>query len=250
MVDARWARMILEGRMDSGPFKGEIWQTGLSFVAGDAGGIFPGGIKETLPTFSVNTKGEHTSNATWEMDWAWEGSTKLTKSCQTALADLALTFWNAVKGNAPTGSKFATVRINAHQADGKVINGANVFTLKAPVAGGATSPLPNQLAIVASLRTGARGPGGRGRMFLPLNGVMDAGGVIGSTTKTTVNSALSALITNAYDLSDGNPLASVVNAKALTYSSIASIAVGDMFDTQRRRRNAIQETYTTVQITH
>lgn len=87
-------------------------------------------------------------------------------------------------------------------------------------------------------------------MFLPLNGVMSAGGVIGSATKTAVNNALQALIVNAYDLPAGNPLASIVNAKPLTYSSISSVGVGDLFDTQRRRRNAIQENYTVVQITH
>ena len=250
MVDARWARMIIEGDMVSGPFAGEIWQTGLSFVTGDAGGIFPGGIKEPLPTFSVNTMGEHTSDATWEKDWAWEGSTKMTKACQTSLADLALTFWNAIKGSAPTQSRMLGVRINAHQADGKVVNGANVFSLKTPALGTASSPMPNQLAIVASLRTGARGPGGRGRMFLPLNGTMAAGGVIAAATKTAINSGLLALIANAYDLAAGNPLASIVNAKGLTYSSIASVGVGDLFDTQRRRRNAIQENYTVVQVVH
>lgn len=87
-------------------------------------------------------------------------------------------------------------------------------------------------------------------MFLPLNGTMAAGGVIAAATKTAINSGLLALIANAYDLAAGNPLASIVNAKGLTYSSIASVGVGDLFDTQRRRRNAIQENYTVVQVVH
>jgi len=250
MATARSIRLVLEGEYHQGPFAGEIWQTGCSFVEGDAGGVFPGGIRESLPQFDATVIGEASSDATWDVDWAWKGDSKATKAIQVQMADLALVFWNAIKGQATTNLRMTGLRINAIQADGHVIGGANVFTLKTPVAGtqAASSSLPNQLAVVASLRTGARGPAGRGRMFLPLNGSPATGGVIGSTAKTTVNTALVAWFKDTYDLP--GPLASVVNATPLTYSSIGTVGVGDLYDTQRRRRNAIQENYVTAAVNH
>lgn len=247
MTDGRFVRMVLVGDRPTGSFAGEIWQTGISMVDQDSGGVFPGAVKGALPSFPTIVQGDSTLDATWRTDWAWEGTGKFDRTMQTALANHALTFWNAIKGLAPLDSYLREVRLSAlfKDVDGKwkVINGANVFSLVAPVAGTGvlSSQLPAQLAITASLRSGARGPAGRGRMFLPLNGPNSASGLIGGGAKDTVGNATKALVQN---IRAAGPLAAIVNRAGSTYSDIDDVQVGNFYDTQRRRENAKDEVYT------
>lgn len=248
MATARHLRAILIGSAPSGPYTGEIWQTGMSFVEGDAGGVFAGAIKQSLPEFGVNVIGQASSDATWDIDWAWEGTSKVTQANQVGIANAALTMFNAVKAQITTNLRLDAVKINALDDDGDVINGGNYFALKTPVAGTGTASnsLPAQLAVVASLRTGARGPGGRGRMYWPFNNTMGSAGVVGGT-------AQSVLINAVRDFAQGvrtiGPLAAVVNVGPRTYSSLKTVECGNLYDSQRRRRNAVAETFTATSVT-
>lgn len=245
MATGRYVRMVLTGDRPSGSFQGEIWQTGISMVDQDSGGVSPGGVREALPSFEATIIGQSTADATWRWDWAWDGNTKFTQSDQQSLAGHALTLFNAVKGYVPTDSRLTGVRISAFDAAGKVINGANVGTLLTPVAGtsNAANQMPAQMTITVSLRTGARGAAGRGRMFLPLNGptITGTSGLIGSATKDGVGNGVKAFVQNIRAV---GPLAAIVNRSKLTYSSIDDVQVGNFFDVQRRRENAKDETYT------
>ena len=247
MATARHARMILSGSIISGPFTGEIWQTGISMVEGDAGGVFPGAIKEGLPSFEALVIGEATETPDFRIDWAWKGQSKLTQANQTALALKAVDLWTALKPNVPPSTRLDTVKISAFDEFGKTIGGANVFDLKtAPAGTGSTTTyFPPQVAVVASLRTGARGPGGRGRMYLPLWTINGTTGLLGSTTPANVANAVANLCEDIHGI---GPVAAVVNAAPLTYSGIARVEVGNMYDIQRRRRNAINETYTSATV--
>lgn len=249
MALATAARVILGGSWNGGPFEGEIFQTGISMVEGDAGGVFPGGIKATLPTFDVRAVGDASDTTTWRVDWAWEGVSKLTKADQEAIAGHALSFWNVLKGYTGGTMQLDWIKLNALLPDGKVFQGANVFDLKTPVVGTKSSTFytPAQIAVVASLRTGARGPGGRGRMYLPNNAMATSMGQVDDTARTAVLTGLKQFIENIY--AEG-PVPAVVNAGPQTYSSITSVAMGNYLDVQRKRRNAIDETYTTLTITH
>lgn len=242
MATARSIRMIITGDRPTGSFAGEIWQTGLSFVEGDAGGVFPGAIREGLPSFNVATIGEASSDATWQMDWAWKGTDKVTQANQTAMANAAVTFWNAIRSAAAADSRMTGVRINALDGDGKVINGANVFTLKSPIAGSApaATQMPAQLAIVASLRTGARGAVGRGRMFLPLSGLQSSSGKVSNALQDTIGNGLVTFIGAVRGV---GPLAAVVNVGPRTYSSVSQVQVGNYYDVQRKRTRSLRETY-------
>jgi len=248
MATARHLRVFLLGSAPSGPYAGEIWQTGISFVEGDAGGVFAGAVKEGLPEFDVTVLGGATSDATWDIDWAWEGTSKVTQANQVGIANLAVTLFNAVKGQMTSNLRMDAVKINACTADGKVINGANYFQLKTPIAGtaAASSSLPAQLAVVASLRTGARGPGGRGRMYWPFNNVAGSAGVVGSTAQQVLREGVRDF---CEDVRAIGPLAAVVNVAPVTYSAVTAIDVGNLYDSQRRRRNAIAETFTSATVT-
>jgi len=243
MADARYVRMIMLGEYTTGVFEGEIWSTGLSMVQGDGGGDWPGSIQAPLPTFSAAVIGESETVSPYQIDWAWKGDSWFTREQQKALADACGVFWNAVKAYHPASGKFTSVAINAYDATGHVIGGANRFDLLSPVAGGKTETgiLPAQMAVAATLRTGRRGPGGRGRMYLPLNGITLASGEISAASRTTVADAVKALLENVWNVGF---VPSVVNRAALTHSSIDRVDVGNLMDIQRRRSNAISEAYT------
>lgn len=247
MATARSMRVILTGSLPSGAFLGEIWQTGMSFVEGDGGGVFPDAIKETLPQFAVTVIGEASADATWDIDWAWKGDTKVTQTSQLGIANAALAMFNALKGQFTARSRLDGVKIVAQDENGKVINGANYFTLKTAVAGTSTASatIPPQLAVVASLRTGARGPGGRGRMYWPLNTSLGTDGLVSATAVTLLKNQVK---TFAEAVRAIGPLASVVNVGPRTYSSLKTVEVGNMYDSQRRRKNALRETYESVAV--
>lgn len=241
MPTGRRVRINLIGSL-TGTWAGETWQTGLSFVEQDSGGVFAGAIREPLPSFEVLNIGEATTDATWNMEWAWKGQTKLTQAQQVTCAGHALTFWNNIKGVCLTDTRLDQVQIGVWGADGKMIGGYNRFVLKTPVAGTSAPSmfLPPQLAVVASIRTGARGPRGRGRMYLPLRTSPSGVGTIGGTTITASNNAVKTFCESVRAV---GPLAAVVNPGPATYSAVTSVRTGNFYDTQRRRRNAVNETY-------
>lgn len=247
MASGRRVRINLLGSL-TGTWAGETWQTGMSFVEQDSGGVYAGAIREALPSFEVDAIGEATSDATWNVDWAWKGDTKLTQAQQISVANHAVTFWNAIKGIALTDTKLDSVQIGVWGSDNKMIGGYNRFSLKTPIAGTAAPStfLPPQLCMVTSLRTGSRGPRGRGRMYLPLRQNATAVGLISGGYVTTINAAVKAFAENVRAV---GPLACVANPTPLTYSALTSVRTGNFYDTQRRRRAALDETYVDAAVT-
>jgi hypothetical protein len=244
MAQARYCRMVLVGAYTSGPFSGEIWQTGISFVGSEAPSNFGESIREPLPRFTVEQEGNFDDGTTYQVDWAWQGVTKFAKPELTSIADLGVAFFSGLKALVPAASRLEEIRLAAYKDDGKMINGNNVFRLKAPVAGTGNnaSGLPAQCCVVGSLQTGARGPGGRGRMYLPLTGITTAAGLLSTTNRTTVLTQLATLV-NA--INDNTTAAAIVNRARMEFSTITSVAVGDEIDIQRRRSNRIDENYVT-----
>lgn len=110
--------------------------------------------------------------------------------------------------------------------------------------------LPLQNAMVVSHRTSQTGRKGRGRLFRagPSTNANDAHGAIGSTY---VNNALAAQIAFleavALNLSVPDVLVirpAVIGSPWTGYGVINQVRVGNRMDTQRRRRDALTEAYT------
>lgn len=242
MAIGRHIRVDILGDRSGTVWEGETWQTGISLVEGDTGGVFPNAVREDLPSFNAISDSEVEDDTTWDIYWAWRGTDKMTRTTQLGIANAALAFWNGIRANAPSDSRMMGVRINAVQADGKVVNGGNYFYLKSQVAGGgnAVSQHPAQLAVVMSLRTGARGAGGRGRMYLPLTAITLSTGRIGTTQQNTITAAGKAFLEALHTY---GPVPAIVNARKLQYSAIDRVAVGDLMDVQRRRRESVPEVY-------
>ena len=118
----------------------------------------------------------------------------------------------------------------------------------APQLGTGTGRLPFQAAWVLSLRTAAVGARGRGRLYWPATGVS-----LSAQTLRPVSADVATYLTGwqTYLTNLRNAVASVITGADLAVWSRAGnqlnevnvIQVGDVLDTQRRRRDALVETY-------
>lgn len=125
------------------------------------------------------------------------------------------------------------------------------YTSNYPVGSNSGNHLPLQVSAVASHRTAQTGRPGRGRMYLPsLNtGAVQTDGLFSSTwTGNTAASHVTLLESLAYDATPpyNTSVRPIVTGGNYTkYGIINSVKVGNVPDTQRRRRRSIPETYST-----
>ena len=106
-----------------------------------------------------------------------------------------------------------------------------------------------QLSLAASLITAAkRGIASRGRIYPPPTSftVSSTGRVNGLVVRDATTVLIRDL--NNFPGMDANNTRVVVLGKNGYWRSVTAVAVGDVIDTQRRRRNAIREQYTQVSI--
>lgn len=194
-------------------------------------------------------------------DPASDGST-VTQAFSDACRTAWTTFFQSSEASISSSFKTDNVKVAMVTPDGKT-NLSNVIysPFGTAIAGaGATTPLPPQVSLVASLEnSGARGLAAKGRMYLPgvslgigTNGQIANAQVLALTNKFA---AFIAAINAAAPTSEKVILASQgrrVKGIDGKYTPVAGTAVtavvnrvrvGSVYDTQRRRRNALVETY-------
>ena len=100
--------------------------------------------------------------------------------------------------------------------------------------------LPADVAIVVSLRSPVANRTGRGRFYLPqpTTDALTAVGRLDETAQSTIVDALTAAWTQA-NAAGENPV--IYSRTQRATREITSFNVGDLFDTQRRRENALNE---------
>lgn len=115
--------------------------------------------------------------------------------------------------------------------------------------GGAGPDLPYEVALAVTLQTDHRGPSGRGRLYLPAphTGAMTTAGIFSAGTVTEA----SALIGNYIEaIADATPhMAVVVSPRRIILNEVTSINVGQVPDSQRRRRRSQDEARVVTAIT-
>lgn len=146
-----------------------------------------------------------------------------------------------------TTTEFTTISTaSLDNITGKQVNRAE--SSLGPVPGTATgSMLPPQCAVVVSTRSAIATRGGRGRMFwpAPAASTLNAGRfdlTARSTLATAAGSALDSLIT-----AGETPV--IWSRAKLATTPINAVDVGDVFDTQRRRRDKLIEVRDSVALT-
>lgn len=149
--------------------------------------------------------------------------------------------------------KFAVINNDGHTVADSAQYHAPGTTV---VGGGSPAALPPQVSLVASLRNSEpRGLATKGRMYLPgISAGVQATGKLDSFTRDGIATNLKTFFDACYNDADlpGNPVLISVGRGPLhtdgNIRRVTQIKVGDVYDTQRRRRNALTEAYKTLQV--
>lgn len=140
-----------------------------------------------------------------------------------------------------------SVRTEQLDASGQLVQ-AGEYILTTPKAGSSTPTKPFQTSIVASLLTGRPGRSYRGRLYWPFLGSSISTSTLRIPTSFTQSFAndMAALLTAiATTLAPDQATAPVVVSQTLNVATpITQISVGDVVDTQRRRRDSLDEART------
>lgn len=150
-------------------------------------------------------------------------------------------------------------RAALHGTDGKAIVGSavNKYETTPYNGGGSGAAIPPQISLVATLGAAVpRGLGSKGRMYLPgVSLAISADGRIGapgplnvatnlSTFFKTVNSAVSLSMA----VSNASPGPKPPRLGPGIIRPVTSVRVGNVYDTQRRRRNQLVEVYSSAAV--
>jgi hypothetical protein len=179
------------------------------------------------------------------------------------LVDDIRTAWQTffVTSSSYVANTFTSTLVKASSVgtDGKASAEDTMYaTFTGNAAGARTENFPPQIALVATLvSTKARGVGAKGRMYLPgIVAPVDATGHINGTTQagiltnfktflTAVNA--STATTNVIMLASHGSLTAAgtprVGGSAPINKAVVSVRLGNVYDTQRRRRNGLAEAY-------
>lgn len=211
-------RVTIEGTLGEGA---DVWNT--SFHMGASSGYSLANLQDAVE----------------EVDSLWQ-STVWTASGSGCLFD----FPNATKYVKTTLRDITSAGITA-----RVVEAGPAV----PIAGtDSANSLPTEVAVVVSLITDTAGARGRGRMYVPPMSLSNVttGGLISSGAGVDLLDAFEAFFEglNASTLVPDD--VSVYSGADATLREVSTIRVGSVFDSQRRRRNAIPETYQSRAITH
>jgi len=201
----------------------------------------------------VSILGAMPNGEVWSVNPVWQiGGVSTTEDVTAEMAQTMATAVAAIV--VPTGLQSAIgpgvsvtgCRLEARKWDGTLATQAEAFKAS-PTVGTGTVSHPFQTSIVASLRTAGIGGSGRGRLYWPGTGVPIQNTLL-RPTAATVTSILSGMktyltsITAALNVTLFNdPILSVWSRTNSSTLPVNSIQMGDVLDTQRRRRDALIE---------
>lgn len=250
----------LEGSYRSGPASGgvEIWQTGVRLIVTTA--LTEPPPLGTLPSVDIVEDIVSRSETAWDIDGIWRGELGVNDfSPSDFLNDQAGPAAQALITNAIFASDVQIDALKLYPVStpaGKIAappgysQGAPVtlaYTGTKP-SGAGSQGLPPQDAVVASLRTPQTGRRGRGRMYLPpFDRACMSNLVLSSAVATSTAAAMVAFLealTLDGDTSGVWVTPIVTGAPYTAYGAVNSVQIGNVIDTQQRRRASIEETRT------
>lgn len=172
--------------------------------------------------------------------------------CAAYLAAIqgGLSAWFHANTLIPSVCTLDWVKANNIGADGKYVSPNTFVHDYAPtITGGGVAGINDILTLVLTWTTDyQRGPAHEGRIFLPLYGVGQVSGAAMTASQADINTALaqgkSLLTVLANGVTGGAGYPAVLSKINGADRSITGIKVGDVLDVQRRRKDALKETYT------
>jgi hypothetical protein len=188
-----------------------------------------------------------------------------TQAQADAIAAAWRTYFTAAASGFSGNYTTTTVKLSSIGTDGKSSAADTIYSTLAPAAVGGNNAgaYPPQIALVATLTSSvARGVGSKGRMYLPgIFSPVDATGHIGSTPQgamlanlvtflqavNTAQGGFQSIVLASHGSlnADGTPK---VGGSAPVNRAVTSVRLGNVFDTQRRRRNGLAEVYQTTNL--
>lgn len=193
----------------------------------------------------------------WSVGIAYAGPTGQTITSPTDLQDWATaaavvltgTTYNDVLTMFSTATRILRVRTYYYPGPGPALT-TGTANLSSPKAGSGTCNRPPQCAASVSLLTAFAGQSYRGRFYLPwLGGTMDPA-TLKSSVPLNAPTQLAALLNALGAASPGT-----VDLEPHVYSPtldvltpVSTLRIGDVVDTQRRRRDDLVETYYTAPV--
>lgn len=204
----------------------------------------------------VSIKGSMPAGEVWSTNPCWEingssGATVSASDCVTIAQALALvTVPTAMLQSWGNGTNLDGYRVEARQITGglEALGEASRVT---PAGGTGTNTHPHATAIVLSLRTPGVGASARGRLYFPATGqslqntdyrIANAGQATLLAAMKTYLSAMEAAI--KVTLPEAN--LTVWSRTTSNFHNVNNIQLGNVLDSQRRRRDKVTEGYQTV----
>lgn len=250
MVDATHAYLVLRGGYTfSSP---ETWQVGIRFMFLNSG-TAPDNVG-TLPTFGVHEETISRTETNWTIVGDWSADLGLAESIAVDdwLNDqIATTLRDVVFPHASNKVQLRELHAWPVASDGSVVDGRTcVLTFTGSLPGGSNTgnPLPLENSMVVGWGTGRIGRHGRGRIYWPTQPTsdIDATGLFSSTAQgdlaDTWQTAIEGFAITPTGLGNHWALPIVTGKPYTHYAVITSLNVGNVVDTQRRRRRQLVET--------
>jgi hypothetical protein len=152
-----------------------------------------------------------------------------------------------------TGLAITAFQVEQRSSSTEALEGTALYTLPTPAAGGGAVRMPLQCATVVSLRTNTPGPRGRGRIYWPFGSVILDSSLRWPTSAVTptladIKTYLKALGTAMQSVPGaGITLSLAVRSRTHhTSAAVTNLQMGNVVDTQRRRRDKSPEVISTL----
>jgi len=188
------------------------------------------------------------------MGYAAGDSSNPTQTLADSIKTAWQTFFTATASKVQSNYTTRSIKISQLNTDGSTLLDNTIFSDYAtPIVGtGASTFFPPQVSLVCTLQSAlSRGLAAKGRMYLP-----GVGAPLASTGKISATADVTAIATNLKTFFDAVNTAGGVAGKIILASKgrpgvagsasnqlMTKLRVGDVYDTQRRRRNGLVETY-------
>lgn len=199
----------------------------------------------TTESFSVNL----TFDPEGEAGWNYEGAVAMVQAAANTVVPASLLSCLSSSGSV------LGARLEGRDDATDALIGVTEYFRPAPAQGTGTLAMAPQSSIVCSLRTDSPGASGRGRIYWPaLAATLTGQGRLNNPSSSNLISGFSSYFSSL----EANMLAALgatppwlslnlaVRSKKLNTSPhVTRLQVGDIIDTQRRRRDKLPESYTT-----
>lgn len=173
------------------------------------------------------------------------GQQEMEELAGIASAAFLADFWNSTAGgHFPTSTDFLGASVATYNGQNELITSGSSLLVTPFPGNGPTLSLPPGTAEVVSLRTAQAGARGRGRMYLPAlgNTSINVAGRIDSTVQQDLLAGMVAFF-DSWNADLQTFPVGVASQAGSFVSTVTSVRVGNVFDSQRRRRDQLTESY-------